>query len=205
MVGEEGGPRQPAGRDSPWQGSSDGNSHSDCLQCGRHQSAWSNSYLSIHNRGLHQRTDSATLIFLPPLAGAGRLHPGDTALSRSFGNRPWPVQMEPCAKSKVGLLEMPGLWREQDFSKPGVPCDEAWKIIRENHFPFVCVRCPQDTALLPKQQLGWTLTPFTCLGTGTRAGCVKCKGQESLFSLQAQRCNTCSAPGPLHFSEMGDI
>lgn len=80
-------------------------------------------------------TDSATSTFLPwgLLANTGRVHPGGTVQSGSFRTGPGPVQMDLCAESKVGLLEMTGLWREQDragqgFNKPGVPCDVAWHV-----------------------------------------------------------------------------
>lgn len=93
----------------------------------------------------------------------------------------------------------------QGFNKPCVPCDVAWHITGENHFLFVCVRCPRIQLCYLSNKLEGTFTSSTCLGTGTKAGCVKCKGQDSLFLLQAQRCNICPAPGPLHFSETGDI
>lgn len=56
-------------------------------------------------------TDSATSTFLPwgLLANTGRLHPGGTVQSGSFRTGPGPVQMDLCAESKVGLLEMTGL------------------------------------------------------------------------------------------------
>lgn len=150
---------------------------------------------------------SATPIFLPwgLLASTGRLQPGDTVLSGNL------YTGRGLSKWSCVLRARWGFRRHQISGESRIEWDKAstsqvspvtWlgMLPEKTRFSFVCVKCPRKQLGSLSSKLEWTLTSSLCLGRGTKPQGVKCKGQESLFPLQAQRCNTCPAPGPLHVS-----
>jgi hypothetical protein len=113
--------------------------------------------------------------------------------------------MELCAESKVGLLETPDLWREQDrtgqgFNKPGVPCDVAWHVARENPL-FLCVcEMPQETAGFPKQQAG--VDPHFLPLLGQRHKATGCEVQRPGVSIPTSGSKMQHLPSPGTFARL---